>query len=105
MRNISYRAIFRHFARNKTITLIKITGLAIGICISLVVFLAVSYEFSFDKKHKDSNHIYRVVSRFGEEPNIMHLPGVPMPLPSVLKSEVAGIQLVAPILLMGGDLK
>ncbi|MET0243962.1 MAG: ABC transporter permease, partial [Flavitalea sp.] len=105
MRNISYRAIFRHFARNKTITTIKIAGLAIGICISLVVFLAVSYEFSFDRKHGGGDRIFRVVSKFGEEPNIMHLPGVPMPMPSVLKSEVAGIQLVAPILLTGGDLR
>src|SRR5258708_14543872 len=52
----------RNFWRNKTFSLINIVGLAIGISASLVIFLLVQYDSSFDKFEKDSSRIYRVVA-------------------------------------------
>ena len=57
----------RSFGRNKIFTSINIAGLAIGISASLVIFLIVHYEFSYDKFHKDRDQIYRVVTN-------MHFP-------------------------------
>jgi len=83
---------FRSFGRNKVFTLINVAGLAIGISASLIIFLIVKYEFSYDRFHKDRDRIYRVVTN-------MHFPnqdfknsGVPGPLPSAMRSEVTGIE-------------
>src|SRR5687767_2049119 len=55
---------FRNFWKNKGFTFINIFGLAIGIACSLLIYLFVSDELSFDKFHKDSGNIYRVVKDF-----------------------------------------
>src|SRR5688500_1186579 len=94
MNQVTLRSIFRYLYKTKGITLIKIAGLAIAICMALVVFLTVSYEFSFDRHHPSGENVYRIVSHFGKGPDTRYLPGVPMPLPGVLKNEVAGIQQV-----------
>ena len=82
----------RSFGRNKIFTLINIAGLAIGISASLVIFLIVHYEFSYDRFHKDREQIYRIVTN-------MHFPdqefknsGVPGPLPEVVRNEIPGIE-------------
>ena len=82
----------RSFGRNKIFTLINIAGLAIGISASLVIFLIVYYEFSYDKFHKDRDQIYRIVTN-------MHFPdqdfknsGVPGPLPQTVRQEIPGIE-------------
>jgi putative ABC transport system permease protein len=83
---------FRNFWRKKVFSLINIAGLAIGISASLVIYLIVHYEFSFDKFEKDRDRIYRVVTN-------MHFPdqdfpnsGVPGPLPVVVRDEIPGIE-------------
>jgi putative ABC transport system permease protein len=82
----------RSFCRNKVSSLINIAGLAIGISASLVIFLIVHHEFSYEKFRKDGNRIYRVVTN-------MHFPGqdfknsgVPGPLPPAVRSEIPGIE-------------
>ena len=82
----------RNFRRNKLFSLINVLGLAIGISASLVIYLIVQYEFSFDKFWKDKERIYRVTSN-------MHFPdqdfknsGVPGPLPIAVRNEVPGIE-------------
>ena len=55
---------FRSFWKHKIFTFINIVGLSIGISASLVIYLIVHYDFTFDKFHKDSDRIFRVVSDF-----------------------------------------
>ena len=83
---------FRSFGKNRVFSFINVAGLSIGISASLVIFLIVHYEFSYDKFHKDRDRIYRVVTN-------MHFPdqdfknsGVPGPLPPAMRSEVTGIE-------------
>src|SRR5258706_4964389 len=98
-----FTVAFRNFWRNKVFSLINITGLAIGISASLVIYLIVSYDFSFDKFEKDRDRIYRIVST-------MHFPdqefknsGVPMPVPAAVKKEIPGLEIVAPFHTGNGD--
>ncbi len=51
----------RAFRRNKVFSFINIVGLSIGISASLVIYLLVQYDFSFDKFEKDGARIYRVI--------------------------------------------
>lgn len=51
----------RNLFRNKTYTLINMIGLAIGMACTLLIFLWVNHEMSYDKFHTNYDQIYRVV--------------------------------------------
>ncbi|HEV3249595.1 MAG TPA: ABC transporter permease [Puia sp.] len=81
----------RNFWRNKIFTLINISGLSIGISASLVIYLIVHYDFSFDRFEKDGDRIFRIVSEYSFQGNTGHNRGTPGPLGDALKREVGGI--------------
>ncbi|HTM93385.1 MAG TPA: ABC transporter permease [Flavisolibacter sp.] len=54
----------RNLWKNKAFSSINIFGLATGIACSLLIFLFVKDEMSYDNFHKDADHIYRVVKDF-----------------------------------------
>lgn len=58
---------FRNLSRNKVNTSINVLGLTMGLTCSLVLFLVVRYELSFNVHHPDSDRIYRVVGEFPED--------------------------------------
>jgi predicted permease len=86
---------FRNLWRNKTISLINVLGLGIGISASLVIYLIVKYDFSFDKFHKDPDKIFRVVSKFDFQGEAIYNGGVTFPLGNVMQTEVTGLEEVA----------
>lgn len=53
----------RNLRKHKGYSFINITGLAVGIACSILIFLFVNYEFSYDKFHKNADRIYRYASR------------------------------------------
>ena len=55
---------FRNLLRYKGFSFINIFGLATGMACSLLIFLFVKDETSYDRFHKDSDKIYRVVKDF-----------------------------------------
>ncbi|MFC1563418.1 ABC transporter permease [candidate division KSB1 bacterium] len=55
-----FKTAMRSISRNKITSFINIFGLSIGIAFSLLAFLFVDHEYSYDKFHEDSNLIYRV---------------------------------------------
>src|SRR6185437_8358501 len=92
-----FKIAFRGFWRHKVFTLINIIGLSIGISAALVIFLIVHYDFTFDKFHKDSNRIYRVVSSFSFQGQRSYTGGVRGPLAGAIKSQVTGVEYTAPV--------
>src|SRR5881392_105834 len=91
-----FKTAFRNFWRNKIFSVINVIGLAIGISASLVIYLLVHYDFTFDKFEKDGDRIYRVVSDFKFSGEDFNNSGVPSPMPAAIKSEVTGVDIVAP---------
>jgi putative ABC transport system permease protein len=59
-----FKIAFRNLIKNKVFSSINIFGLAAGITCSLLIFLFVQDEISYDRFHKDANNIYRVVKDF-----------------------------------------
>lgn len=55
---------FRFLQKNRVYTLINVLGLALGLATSLLIFLYVTDELSYDRFHKDSQHIYRVQEKY-----------------------------------------
>jgi len=98
-----FKIAFRSFWRHKLFTLINIIGLSIGISASVVIFLIVHYDFTFDKFHQDSERIYRVVSDFEFQGQKSYSYGVTTPLAAAVRSEVTGIEYVAPLYTLGPD--
>src|SRR5436190_1918462 len=91
-----FRVALRSFWKNKTFSLINIFGLAIGISASLVIYLVVQYDFSFDKFHTDANRVYRVVSDFSFAGEAFHNSGITSPMGNTLRKEATGLEMVAP---------
>ncbi len=58
---ISVRVAWRNILRQRWYSLIHVLGLAIGICVCIVIFLIGRYELSFDNFHPDAKRIYRIV--------------------------------------------
>ncbi|MBL7742344.1 MAG: ABC transporter permease [Chitinophagaceae bacterium] len=85
----------RNFWKHKVFSLINMAGLAIGISAALVIYLLVSYEFSFDTFHRDRGQIYRVVSKLDFPDQVIRNGGVCAPLPDAVKKEVSGIEMSA----------
>ena len=55
---------WRNLWKNKGFALINIIGLSTGMACFIVILLFVKNELSFDKYHKNSSHIYRIVKDF-----------------------------------------
>jgi putative ABC transport system permease protein len=64
-----FRIWFRTLTRYKLYTFINISGLSLGICAVVAIFIYVADELSFDKFHVNADRIYRVnaANRFGDE--------------------------------------
>ena len=97
------KTAFRSLWKHKIFTLINIIGLSIGICASLVIYLIVHYDFTFDKFHKDGDRIYRVVTDFKFQGNASHNYGVCTPMAEGIRTKVTGVQIVAPLFTLNPD--
>jgi len=86
----------RTFWRNRVTTFINMTGLMIGVCAALVIFLIVRYDFSFDRFEPGRKRIYRVVTDMTFAATHFPNSGVPGTVPPVIASEFTGVEVVAP---------
>jgi putative ABC transport system permease protein len=55
-----FKTAWRNIASNKLFTVLNIAGLAIGLCVSIILFAYVSNELSFDRMYKNSKNIFHV---------------------------------------------
>ena len=94
MINSYLRTAIRHLSRNKLFSLINISGLAIGISASLVIYLIVQHEWSYEKFQKDGDRIFRVVSELKIADMNYHNPGVPMPTAKALREQASVLEKV-----------
>ncbi|MFO7446629.1 MAG: ABC transporter permease [Ignavibacteriaceae bacterium] len=81
------RISVRNFRKNKSNTLINITGLSLGITCSLIIFLIITFETSFNEFNKDYKNIYRLLTSRYEYGQSHHTSGVPYPMPIALKND------------------
>ncbi|HCL83689.1 MAG TPA: ABC transporter permease, partial [Chitinophagaceae bacterium] len=58
-----FKTSLRFLLKNKTYSLINITGLALGTLCCIYIILYVTDQYSYDKQQRDAKDIYRIVSR------------------------------------------
>ena len=80
-----FKTASRHLWKNKIFSLINITALSIGISSSLIIYLIVAYDFSFDKFEKDRDRIYRVVTDINVLGQTGHSSGVTYRMADAIK--------------------
>lgn len=86
LRNFSFSA-FRHWNKHKRFTLLNLSGLSIGLAVSLLVALYVQHESSFDQYHTHIQRMYRIgISDHN------HASGA---LPAFLKEQLPEIEKIA----------
>jgi putative ABC transport system permease protein len=73
------KTAFRNLVRNKKFSLINISGLAIGIASSILIFTVVQYELSYDTFQPGYNHIYQVAIEDKFPAATTYTPGTPYP--------------------------
>ncbi|MDR3693667.1 FtsX-like permease family protein [Mucilaginibacter sp.] len=92
-----FKIALRGFWKHKLFTLINIIGLSIGISASLVIFLIVQRDFTFDKFENDGSRIYRVVTHYDFLGQKGQTGSVTAPLVEAMKSQTTGIGVIAPL--------
>ncbi|HEY9196636.1 MAG TPA: ABC transporter permease, partial [Mucilaginibacter sp.] len=92
-----FKIAFRGFWRHKLFTLINIIGLSIGISAFLAIYFIVHYDFTFDKFHKDSDRIYRVVMNMSFQGHKNYSSGLFGPLSEAIKRQATGIEEITPL--------
>lgn len=83
----------RVFLRSKTVTLLNLTGLTIGLATAFLIIVFVLHQTSYDKYNRDLDRIYMVST---------HLEGVgwteitaPIPLATLVREEIPSVEHVA----------
>lgn len=86
------KILFRNFARNKAFTLINISGLTLGITCSLIMFLIVKQDLSFNRYHSNLEQIHRIGHIDVVEGREYPQGGVPLVMPPAVKEEIVGLK-------------
>src|SRR4030095_7877342 len=81
------KTAFRSIKYHRTFSLLNILGLSIGICCSILIFLWVADELSYDQFNANEKNIFRITSDITESKAAV----IPVPMWSALKNAIPGI--------------
>ncbi|MBS9522804.1 ABC transporter permease [Litoribacter alkaliphilus] len=84
-----FKIFLRNLRRNPTYMMINVLGLAVGMAASILIFLFVKHELSYDRYHEKAERIYRV-SRQWVNPDgqiSLHLGHAAPPFAPLIKSD------------------
>ncbi len=83
---------WRNLLKGKFYTAINILGLATGLAIGTLIVIWVLNELSYDRFHKDSKNVYRVLSNLGTGSHRQVWPNSHAPLATFAKKEIPEIR-------------
>lgn len=92
-----FKVAFRNFIRDKFYTVLNISGLAIGIGVSLLIVVYMLNELSYDRFHTKADRIHRLVSHLEMGSNSFDGNAVFPPLAAALRSEMPEVELAVRI--------
>lgn len=81
------KTAFRNLWRSRTSTLINVSGLALGVTSSLILFLLIKHHLSYDTYHTYRDRIYRSVTESDGNHGRTYTPGVPPVFPDAFKND------------------
>ena len=85
-----FKTAFRTFFKNKTSSIINITGLTVGLSVVIAIGVFINHELSYDSFHKNADRTYRIIN--GNASDKDSYAGTPAPLGPFLQSNIPEIQ-------------
>ncbi len=92
MRDFRILFAIRSLMKNKTYTLLNVVGLAIGLAVSIIIYLFLQSELSYDTSFPNHKNIYRIHSEFKLNEEKERLASSSMVLGPMLKEEFGYIE-------------
>ncbi|WP_176723359.1 ABC transporter permease [Roseivirga misakiensis] len=86
-----FKILWRNFRRNRAFTIINISGLTLGITCSLIMFLIVKEELSYNRYHKNIDSLYRVGHIDYVDGNEYPGGGSPLPMLEAVREQIVGL--------------
>ena len=87
----------RNLRRNRTYAILNVLGLAVGIAASLLIFVVIRFETSFDDYHPNRQHIYRIATEYHNQDGVSYGDGVSFPVADALRLDFPNVKKVAGI--------
>ena len=87
-----FKIAWRNVARSKSFSLINISGLAIGMATTILIFLWIQNELSFDSSYKKTDRLYQVYNRETDHDKAAAWGSTPDALAPVLKADYPDIE-------------
>src|SRR5438552_13585584 len=87
-----FKVAFRNLVRNKSFSIINISGLAIGMASAVFIFLWIQNEVSYDRFHANTDRLYEVYSDDIINNSVRSLVNTPEIMAPVLKNDVPEIE-------------
>jgi putative ABC transport system permease protein len=100
-----FKIALRNLWKKKAFSVINIAGLAVGIAASVLIFLVIHYELSYDGFQSKKDRIFRVVSTFTRSANgevVERESGAPILLPEAMRHDFPQFEGVAALWNIGG---
>jgi len=82
----------RNISHNLVFSSINILGLTIGIACSLLLYLYIDYELSFDAFHANKSRIFRVITNAQIQDTRLHTAASMSPMGSALKNDYSEVE-------------
>jgi putative ABC transport system permease protein len=99
-----WRIAWRFLQRNKVFTSIHVSGLALGICGCLVIYLIVHYELSFDRHWADGDRIYRIAGVLHRSEGVEMIANSPTDDVAGFETQIPGFEAKAAVFAFGGKI-
>lgn len=87
-----FRILRRNIIKSPLYSIVNLTGLTFSLAASLLIYLWIYDELSFDKMHNDHEHIYRGLTFKKAGTEFIKTPGLPLPLAEYLRNEFSQIE-------------
>jgi len=87
-----FKISFRNLWKHRLFSLINLTGLAVGLAVSLFIAYYVWHEFHYDQFHPYSNRTYRIGQSSKFAGNEMFMTGMPASFGNRLKQQVPEVE-------------
>ena len=86
------KTALRNIRKHKVYSFINISGLSIGMGCCILIFMWINYELSYDKFHKNSDTIHRVIVSWPRGTNTAWTWRTPPPLAAALKTDLPEVE-------------
>jgi putative ABC transport system permease protein len=87
-----FKIALRNLRKNTTYSFINITGLAVGLAVSILLLLWVNDELSYDRFNAHAANLYRLSPKFGDGANPTIWDATPAPIAVYAKKEIPEVE-------------